>query len=196
MFTGIIQDIGTVTSIVKEGDWRLTIETDQLSLAHTAIGASISCSGACLTVISKTDKRFDVQASAETLDKTTLKNWQAGTRTNLEPALRMGDELGGHLVSGHVDGVAGVTAVTSEKDSIRIEFEAPKALARFLAPKGSAVIEGVSLTINQVEGNRFGVNLIPHTQQATTLGNLKVGDQVNFEVDMIARYLDRLLQKS
>jgi len=193
MFTGIVQDIGTVTDIVKNADWLLTIKTDKLSLATTAIGASIACSGVCLTVIARTPESFQVQASAETLGKTTLKFWRQGTRINLEPALRLGDELGGHLVTGHVDGVAHVVSRQAEGESIRLQFDAPSELSRFLAPKGSAVIEGVSLTINDVEQTRFGVNIIPHTQTATTLGDLAVGAGVNFEVDMIARYLDRLL---
>lgn len=194
MFTGIIQDIGIVAAIAKQGDWRMTIKTG-LPLTNTAIGASIACSGACLTVIAKTADTFDVQVSGETLAKTTLKHWTIGTNVNLEPALRMGDELGGHLVTGHVDGVARVVGVKREGDSIRLTFEAPKDLARFLAPKGSAVIEGVSLTVNEVDGATFGVNIIPHTQTATTLGALREGDSVNFEVDMIARYLDRLLAR-
>ena len=172
----------------------MTIKTG-LPLTNTAIGASIACSGACLTVIAKTADTFDVQVSGETLAKTTLKHWTIGTNVNLEPALRMGDELGGHLVTGHVDGVARVVGVKREGDSIRLTFEAPKDLARFLAPKGSAVIEGVSLTVNEVDGATFGVNIIPHTQTATTLGALREGDSVNFEVDMIARYLDRLLAR-
>ena len=195
MFTGIIQDIGTVTGLVKSGDWLLTIETKKLSLATTAIGASIACSGACLTVIAKTANSFQVQASAETLNKTTMSRWQTGTRINLEPALRMGDELGGHLVTGHVDAVIALVSKQKEGDSLRLQFEAPSEFARFIAAKGSAVIEGVSLTVNEVEGSRFGVNIIPHTQVETTLGALEVGDKANFEVDMIARYLDRLLPK-
>jgi riboflavin synthase len=195
MFTGIIQDIGIVAAIAKKGDWRLTIKVNALSLAHTAIGASIACSGACLTVISKTADTFDVQVSQETLDVTTLKHWAVGTRINLEPALRMGDELGGHLVTGHVDGIARVVSRRAEGDSIRFQFEAPASLQRFIAPKGSAVIEGVSLTVNEVEGARFGVNIIPHTQTATTLGALAEDGEVNFEVDMIARYLDRLITR-
>ena len=195
MFTGIIQDVGKVVALVKQGDWVLTLKTRKLSLVQTAIGASIACSGACLTVIAKTADTFDVQVSAETLDRTTVKNWSVGTRVNLEPALRMGDELGGHLVTGHVDGVARVAAKHTEGDSLRLSFEAPPEFSRFLAPKGSVVIDGVSLTVNEVEGARFGVNIIPHTQTETTLGDLAVGDIVNFEVDMIARYLDRLISK-
>ncbi|MGB9152550.1 MAG: riboflavin synthase [Alphaproteobacteria bacterium] len=194
MFTGIIQDIGIITGIVKSGDWLLTIKTEKLSLASTAIGASIACSGACLTVIAKSDNTFQVQASAETLDKTTMRDWKSGTRINLEPALRMGDELGGHLVSGHVDGVAAVTARWQEGDSVRLQFEVSHELSRFLASKGSAVIDGVSLTVNECEGMLFDVNIIPHTQTATTLGALNVGDKVNFEVDLIARYTERLLR--
>jgi len=195
MFTGIVQDIGIVTDIKKSGDWLLTIKTNHLSLTQTAIGASIACSGICLTVIGKTDTTFQIQASAETLAKTTLMHWQKDTRVNLEPALRMGDELGGHLVTGHVDGVAFVTAKNKEGDSLRLQFEAPHDYARFLAPKGSAVIDGVSLTINEIDQARFGVNIIPHTQVATTLGKVAIGDAVNFEVDMIARYIERLLHK-
>jgi riboflavin synthase len=194
MFTGIIQDVGTVTDIVKDGDWLLTIQTQKLSLAHTQIGASIACSGICMTVISKTADSFKVQASTETLDKTTIALWKTGTRVNLEPALRMGDELGGHLVTGHIDAVATVSAKVHEGDSIRLQFDVPPTLARFIATKGSAVIDGTSLTINETNNARFGVNIIPHTQNATTLGMLAVGD--NFEVDMIARYLDRLIQRT
>ncbi|MDR3424322.1 MAG: riboflavin synthase [Alphaproteobacteria bacterium] len=195
MFTGIVQDIGTVIAIVKNGDWLMTIRPDNLPLERTAIGASMACSGACLTVIAKTADGFQVQASNETLGKTTLKNWQVGTRVNLEPALRMGDELGGHLVSGHVDATARVASVRREGDSMRVQFDAPQELARFIAPKGSVVLDGVSLTVNEVEGGRFGVNIIPHTQKMTTLGALQVGDEVNIEADMIARYLDRLIRR-
>jgi riboflavin synthase len=194
MFTGIVQDIGHVAAIAKNGDWRLTIKT-ALPLANTGIGASICVSGACLTVIGKTGDTFDVQVSPETLDKTTIKYWQTGTRINLEPALRMGDELGGHLVTGHVDGVAGVIARRPSEGSIPMMFDAPQDLARFIAPKGAVVIDGVSLTVNLVEQTRFSVTLIPHTKDATTLGALAEGDAVNIEVDMIARYLDRLIQK-
>lgn len=194
MFTGIIQDIGIVTGIAKSGDWLLTIKTEKLPLANTAIGASISCSGACLTVTAKTADTFNVQVSGETLAKTTLKNWAAGIRINLEPALRLGDELGGHLVSGHVDCVTRLVAHKPEGDSLRLQFATTPEFARFLAPKGSIVIDGVSLTVNEVEDARFGVNIIPHTQVETTLGSLREGDEVNIEVDMMARYIDRLLR--
>jgi riboflavin synthase len=194
MFTGIIQDIGKLAELHKNsGDWRLVIET-RLPLAMTALGASICCGGVCLTVIEKTENTFTVQASQETLGKTTLVHWQEGSTINLEPALRMGDELGGHLLSGHVDGVLRVTACQPVGDSVRYEFEVPKAFAKFIAPKGSVAINGVSLTVNHVDGLCFDVNLIPHTQKMTTLGQLAVGDEANFEIDMIARYTERMLQ--
>jgi riboflavin synthase len=195
MFTGIIQDIGTVSDIVKNGDWLITIQTNKLSLAHTPIGASISCSGACMTVIAKTENRFQFQASLESISKTTIKGWKAGTPINLEPALRMGDELGGHLVSGHVDGVIRVTSRMQDGDSLRLQFSMPLEFKRFLAPKGSVVLDGTSLTVNEVEDGFFGVNLIPHTQNATTLGALHMEDEVNLEIDMLARYLDRLIAR-
>ncbi len=195
MFTGIIQDIGSVTDIIKNGDWVVSIQTRALSLAPTAIGASISCAGACMTVIAKTDHSFQIQASAESLSKTTIKDWKVGTQINLEPALRMGDELGGHLVTGHVDGTIRLVSRMQDGDSLRLQFSMPKDLTRFIAPKGSIVIDGVSLTVNEVSNDFFGVNIIPHTQQATTLGALHMDDEVNLEVDMMARYLDRLIQK-
>ena len=146
-------------------------------------------------MIAKTANSFDVQASGETLDRTTLKNWKLGARVNLEPALRMGDELGGHLVSGHVDAIARLIAKDREGNSLRLRFSASPDLARFIVPKGSVVIDGVSLTVNEVEDSHFGVNIIPHTQTATTLGALEIGDEVNLEIDMIARYLDRLIRR-
>jgi riboflavin synthase len=194
MFTGIVQDIGIVTDIVKSGDWLIKIKTDKLSLAETKIGASISCAGVCLTVIEKSQNIFNVQVSAETLSKTTIARWGIGTGINLEPALRLGDELGGHMVTGHIDGFASVALKQKEGDSLRLKFTVPAELARFVVPKGSVAIDGVSLTINEVEGARFGVNLIPHTQAVTTLGTLSVGDNVNLEVDIMARYAARLLQ--
>ncbi len=194
MFTGIIQDVGRVVSVDKGGDWTAIIET-KLSLAQTALGASIACDGVCLTVVEKTDTTFTVQISGETLSKTNLIRWQSGTRINLESALRFGDELGGHLLSGHVDGVARVVHRTPVDDSIRFVFDVPLAFERFLAPKGSITINGVSLTVNGVEGASFDVNIIPHTQGQTTLAGLAEGDEVNFEIDMIARYLERLLRQ-
>jgi riboflavin synthase len=192
MFTGIIQDIGTVVDVVKNGDWTLKIKTDKLSLYNTPSGASIACSGICLTVVSKIYNTFEVQASVETLSKTTLMTWVPGTLVNIEPALRMGDELGGHYVTGHVDGTAFVTAKERVGESLRFQFDAPHELVRFLAPKGSVTIDGVALTINEVDRALFTVNIIPHTQNTTTLGKLSIGNAVNFEVDMLARYIERL----
>lgn len=192
MFTGIITDIGRVRAVERQGDTRYTIET-AFDTEAVPIGASIACNGVCLTVVDKATGWFAVQASAETLSKTTLGGWREDTRVNLERSLRLGDELGGHLVYGHVDGVASVVAVRPDGDSLRISFEAPADLARFVAPKGSVALDGVSLTVNEVDGRRFGVNLIPHTRIATTFGGLRAGDPVNMEVDMLARYVARLV---
>ncbi len=197
MFTGIITDIGSVKSVEKRGDTRFAIRT-RYEADGINIGASICCSGACLTVIEKGRDGdaywFAVDASAETLSKTTLGDWNTGTPINLERALKVGDELGGHIVSGHVDGVGSVVASTPEGDSVRWVFETPDAIAPFVAPKGSIAVNGVSLTVNEVEGNRFGVNIIPHTAEHTTFGTLAVGDKVNLEVDPLARYVARLLE--
>ena len=194
MFTGIVSDIGTVRTLERPGDLRLTIAT-AYDPASIALGASIACSGVCLTVIAVGADTFTVSASAETLACTTLGDWRVGQRVNLERALRVGDELGGHFVFGHVDAVATVHAITPEGESRRIVFEAPAALARYFAPKGSVALDGVSLTINEVEGARFGVNLIPHTLTATTFGKARPGDRVNLEIDMLARYVARLFEK-
>jgi len=196
MFTGIVQDIGEIAAIDKQGDWTLTIAVKKFPLDKTSIGASISCNGICLTVIEKENNQFKVQVSAETLSKTTALHWRTGTRINLEPALRMGDELGGHLVSGHIDGVARLKDKQKEGDSWRYLFEAPHEFAKFIAPKGSITLDGVSLTINEVKGAQFGVNLIPHTLSETALGTLEPGGEVNFEVDMMVRYVERLLHKN
>ena len=193
MFTGIVQDIGSITALDRQGDWTATIGA-HLLLTDLALGASVACSGVCLTVIDKKPQTFTVQISAETLEKTTANNWTVGTRLNLERALRMGDELGGHILAGHVDGIARVTDKRGEADSVRYQFEVPKEFARFLAPKGSVALDGISLTVNEVEGARFGVNVIPHTQQMTTIGDHAVGDSVNFEVDLIARYVGRMME--
>lgn len=195
MFTGIVTDIGTVTAREARGDTRFRIRT-AYDTASIAIGASIACSGVCLTVVQKGEDWFTVDVSAETLSRTGLGNWREGSRINLERSLRVGDELGGHIVSGHVDGVGEVTMMKPEGDSLRIEIRAPDALAAFIAEKGSITVDGVSLTVNSVEGARFGVNLIPHTQQVTTLGSLKAGDRVNLEIDTLARYVARLQQWS
>jgi riboflavin synthase len=196
MFTGIVQDVGRVTAREARGDTRLTIGVDRLDLARTAIGDSICVQGCCITVVGITGKSFQADLSRETLSLTTLGELELGSAVNLEPALRAGDALGGHLVSGHVDGVAQVTARSIDARSMRLTFAAPEPLARYMARKGSVTIDGVSLTINEVEGSSFGVNLIPHTQQVTTLGGLDVGMRVNLEIDQVARYIERMLQTS
>ncbi len=196
MFTGIITDIGTVSKLEQHGDLRARINT-QYNHSSIDIGASIACSGVCLTVVEKgaTDAQnwFDVDISAETTSKTNIgAKWQVGAKINLERALKVGDELGGHIVSGHVDGVAHVTTITDEGDSTRVTFEAPMALAKFIAPKGSVALNGTSLTVNNVNGASFDVNFIPHTKAETTWGNLAVGDPINLEIDTLARYVARL----
>ena len=192
MFTGLIQDIGTVQAVKQQGDWTLTLGT-RLPIDGLAVGASVACNGICVTLTAKGNDFFKAQFSTETLNKTTVKDWRVGTCVNLERALRAGDELGGHYVSGHVDGVARLIDQQPEGDSLRMLFDLPQDFARFVAPKGSVTLDGVSLTVNEVEGTTFGVNLIPHTQAVTTLGALKIGDVVNFEIDMIARYIARML---
>jgi riboflavin synthase len=193
MFTGIITDVGSVRSVSKAGDTRFEITTTY-DLATVDMGASIACNGCCLTVIEKGPDWFAIQASAETLSKTTLGDWGQGTRINLERALKIGDELGGHIVSGHVDGLGEIVSITPEGDSMRFRFRVPNELARFIAPKGSVAIDGTSLTVNEVEGNVFGVNIIPHTQAVTTWGTMQPGQRVNIEIDMLARYVARLTE--
>jgi riboflavin synthase len=194
MFTGIVQDVGKVQSReMRGGDVRLAIAVDRLSLDRTAIGDSISVQGVCLTVTALGKSGFSADVSHETLSLTTLGDLAVGSPVNLEPALRAGDPLGGHLVSGHVDGVGCVLSLTEEARSLRVDFEAPADLARYLARKGSITVDGVSLTINDVTGPRFGVNLIPHTRDVTTLGRLATTTRVNLEVDQVARYVERLL---
>jgi len=198
MFTGIITAIGEVRHVTPLGagaDMRLTIGVAPAFLADhggTAIGASIACSGCCLTATRLEADSFDVEVSAETLSRTTLGGWVPGTRINLERSLRLGDELGGHIVSGHVDGLGLVHAVTAEHGSWRIEITVPAPLHRFIAEKGSVSVDGVSLTVNAVRGQTFGVNIIPHTAAHTTLGLRKPGDAVHIEIDMLARYVARL----
>ena len=197
MFTGIVTDIGTIAKVTQSGDTRFDVltayDTDTIDL-----GASISHSGVCLTVIEKGKGAdgdwFAVEASKETLDVTSAGKWQEGTKLNLERALKMGDELGGHIVSGHVDGLAEITAITPEGDSQRYAFKTTSALMPFIAPKVSVTLDGTSLTVNEVEGLTFGINLIPHTQEVTTWGLSKVGDIVNLEIDVLARYVARLKQ--
>ena len=197
MFTGIVTALGTVRAITPLGDsadMRLTIAAPWPDTATIPIGASIGCSGCCLTAVEVGADWFAADASAETLGRTTLGRWQAGTRVNLERSLRLGDELGGHLVSGHVDGVGEVRSVTPEHGSIRFVFRVPADLARFIAVKGSVAVDGVSLTVNEVTDDTFGVNIIPHTAAVTGFGALRPGDPVNLEIDMLARYVARLAE--
>jgi riboflavin synthase len=195
MFTGIITDIGRIRSLEERGDLRVTITTGY-DTATIDIGASIACDGVCLTAIQLGPDWFAVEASAETLSKTNLGDWAEGRAVNLERALKVGDELGGHIVSGHVDGLAEVLSVTDEGDSTRVRFRAPHHLAGFIAPKGSVALDGTSLTVNEVEGAEFGVNLISHTKAVTTWGRVAVGDRVNLEIDTVARYVARLREWS
>ncbi len=196
MFTGIITDIGTIAELEQRGDLRARINT---KYDHNGIdiGASIACSGCCLTVIEKgadgTQDWFDVEISAESVSKTNIgTKWAVGARVNLERALKVGDELGGHIVSGHIDGVATVTAIKDEGDSTRVTFEVPLALAKFIAPKGSVALNGTSLTVNGVDGATFDVNFIPHTKSETTWNDLSLSDPINLEIDTLARYVSRL----
>lgn len=198
MFTGIVTDLGTVREAQPIGgghDMRLVIGTSPAFLAEPApavVGASIACSGCCLTAVDLGGDWFAVDASAETLSKTTLGRARPGTRVNLERSLRLGDELGGHLVSGHVDGVAEALSATPENASVRYRFRLPPGLSRFVAVKGSIAIDGVSLTVNEVDGDAFGVNIIPHTAAVTTFSTLQPGSLVNIEIDTLARYVARL----
>lgn len=193
MFTGIISDMGEIRALERRGDLRARIGT-RYDTRGIELGASIACDGACLTVIETGGDWFDVEISAETLSKTNLTVWTPGRRINLERALKVGDELGGHIVSGHVDGVAEVVGLRVEGDSTRVTFRAPETLARFIAPKGSVALNGTSLTVNEVVGAEFGVNLIPHTKQVTTWGSIAPGDAVNLEIDTLARYVARLTE--
>ncbi|MGH6960471.1 MAG: riboflavin synthase [Dongiaceae bacterium] len=194
MFTGIITDLGRVRAVSRQSLTRLEIET-KYPTEGIAIGASIACSGACLSVVERGPGWFAVEASAETLSKTTLRTWRSGTAVNLERPLKLGDELGGHLVLGHVDGVGELVERRPDGGSLRLTFAAPADLARFIAPKGSVAIDGVSMTVNEVSGRQFGVNVIPITQRETNLGQLAVGDRVNLEIDLLARYVARLMAK-
>jgi len=197
MFTGIVTDVGTVTQLIRSGDTRARIET-AYDAERIDVGASIACDGVCLTVVDRGRDEgrnwFEVDFSAETRSKTNLGTWAPGRRINLERALRVGDELGGHIVSGHVDGLAEVLDMTPDGDSTRVRFRVPGAFARFIAPKGSVALNGTSLTVNEVERAEFGVNLIPHTFAVTTWGQVKPGDAVNLEVDTMARYVARLAE--
>ena len=193
MFTGIITDIGEVVAVEKRGDLHARIKTDY-DVATIDIGASIACSGACLTVVEKGADWFAVDISGETESRTTLAQWQPGTRINLERALRVGDELGGHVVTGHVDGVGEIVRITRAGESRRVEVSLPKSIAKLVSTKGSVAVDGISMTVNAVTPDSFEVNVIPHTQQHTTLGGAKTGDKVNLEVDMLARYVQRLME--
>jgi len=192
MFTGIVTDVGTVRSAEQRGDLRLMIGT-AYDLDTIDLGASISCSGVCLTVVDKGDDWFAVDVSGETLSRTAVEHWKEGARLNLERALRLGDELGGHIVTGHVDAVAEISSAAPDGDSTRLDISLPAELAPMIAPKGSITLDGVSLTVNEVGRGSFTVNIIPHTAQHTTLGDLRAGQQLNVEVDVLARYIDRML---
>jgi len=194
MFTGIVADLGRVRAIEKRGDTRITIET-AFDTSEIDIGASIACSGPCLTVVGKGQGWFAVDASAETLERSTLGDWLEGSLVNLERAMSVGDELGGHIVSGHIDGAADILDTSPEGDSVRFNFVVSEEFERYISPKGSVALDGVSLTVNEVDGAAFGVNIISHTLQRTTFGSLSAGHRVNFEIDTIARYVARLLGK-
>ncbi|HET9019775.1 MAG TPA: riboflavin synthase [Acetobacteraceae bacterium] len=200
MFTGIVTALGTVREVTPLGggqDMRLVIAVEGWGdMRDVPQGASIACSGCCLTAVERGPDWFAVTASAETLSRTTLGGWRAGTRVNLERPLRVGDELGGHIVAGHVDGVGEVLSATPEHGSTRWRFRVPAPIARYIAPKGSVAIDGVSLTVNEVDGATFGVNIIPHTAAVTTFGLLRPGDAVNIEIDTLARYVARLQETS
>ncbi|HJP21117.1 MAG TPA: riboflavin synthase [Alphaproteobacteria bacterium] len=195
MFTGIITDVGRVRQVEKRGDTRFVITT-AFDTAGIEIGASIACSGACLTVVERGEDWCAVDVSAETLTHTTLGDWQTGSAVNLERSLRVGDELGGHIVTGHVDATAEIVSLEPEGDSLRYVFRAPAEFKRYVASKGSVALDGVSLTVNEVEDDCFGINIIPHTQQQTTFGEAQPGVRVNLEIDVLARYVARLVEAS
>jgi riboflavin synthase len=194
MFTGIVTDIGRIEQVEPAGDTKFVIAS-QYDSALIAIGASICCAGVCLTVVDKAPGWFSVTASAETLACSNLGGWKVGTTINLERALKVGDELGGHIVSGHVDGVVEIAGIERDGDSLRFRFTLPDDLAPYIAPKGSVCLNGASLTVNEVDESGFGVNIIPHTQEMTTFGAAQAGDRVNLEIDVLARYVARLAQK-
>ena len=195
MFTGIITDVGEILKLEKRGDLRARIKTNY-DTNGIAFGASIACDGICLTVVDFGNNWFDVEISAETVSKTVIGSglWRINYQVNLERSLKVGDELGGHIVSGHIDGIAKVSSIKDEGDSTRFMFEVPEELARFIAPKGSVALNGTSLTVNEVKDNSFGINLVPHTKKVTSWGRTKVGDLVNLEIDTLARYIARLAE--
>lgn len=194
MFTGIISAIGNVVGLEpRGGDVRLTIETGSLSLADVSLGDSIACNGACLTAVELTGQGFIADVSVETLNLTTIGNWNAGSRVNLEKAMQATDRFGGHIVSGHVDGIGEVVALEGDARSWRFRLRAPRDIAKYIAQKGSITVDGTSLTVNVIEGSEFELNIVPHTMLHTVIGDYKVGTKVNLEVDLVARYLERLL---
>jgi riboflavin synthase len=194
MFTGIISAIGNVVGLESRGgDVRLTIETGSLSLADVSLGDSIACNGACLTAVELTGQGFIADVSVETLSLTTIGNWNAGSRINLEKAMQATDRFGGHIVSGHVDGIGEVVALEGDARSWRFRLRAPRDIAKYIAQKGSITVDGTSLTVNVIEGSEFELNIVPHTMLHTVIGDYKVGTKVNLEVDLVARYLERLL---
>jgi|TARA_B110000240_G_scaffold33740_1_gene36542 riboflavin synthase len=194
MFTGIISAIGDITNLEERaGDARLTIRTGNLSLTDVQLGDSIACNGACLTVIELTSQGFVADVSVETLNLTTIGNWQTGSRINLEKAMRATDRLGGHIVSGHIDGIGEVVALEEDARSWRFRIRVPREIAKYIAHKGSITLDGTSLTVNIVDGAEFELNIIPHTMTHTVMGDYKIGSKVNLEVDLVARYLERLL---
>jgi riboflavin synthase len=196
MFTGIVTDVGTVRSAQQRGDLRLVIATSY-DVGSVELGASIACSGACLTVVDKGEDWFAVDVSGETVSKTAAGHWREGARVNLERSLRLGDEIGGHIVTGHVDAVGQVTKVTAEGDSRRVEIQVPRSLGPMIAAKGSVALDGVSMTVNDVrdseDATQFSVNVIPHTANHTTLGEIDQRRQLNVEVDVLSRYIERML---
>ena len=195
MFTGIVTDLGEILELEQKGDLRARIKTNY-DTAGITFGASIACDGICLTAVDFGDDWFDVEISSETVSKTIIGAglWKVGHTINLERSLKVGDELGGHIVSGHVDGIAKVTSINDEGDSTRFLFEAPSELARYIAPKGSVALNGTSLTVNEVESNTFGVNLVPHTKKVTSWGKTQVNEPINLEIDTLARYVARLAE--
>ena len=195
MFTGIITDVGEIIELEKRGDLRARIKTNY-DAKGIAFGASIACDGICLTAVDFGDNWFDVEISAETVSKTIIGSglWEINYKVNLERSLKVGDELGGHIVSGHIDGIATVSSIVDEGDSTRFTFKAPMELARFIAPKGSVALNGTSLTVNEVKGNAFGINLVPHTKKVTSWNKTQVGDPINLEIDTLARYVARLAE--
>jgi len=195
MFTGIVTDLGEILELEQKGDLRARIKTNY-DTAGITFGASIACDGICLTAVDFGDDWFDVEISSETVSKTIIGSglWEVGHTVNLERSLKVGDELGGHIVSGHVDGIAKVTSIKDEGDSTRFVFEAPSELARYIAPKGSVALNGTSLTVNEVDSNTFGVNLVPHTKKVTSWGKTQLNDPINLEIDTLARYVARLAE--